>query len=172
MTKKVHCDAQCFKWSQLLHNHIFTKCGARARDCGARKPAHHHLGWFAPSLLLLLSRFSRIRLRDPMDGSPPGSPVPGIIQARTLEWVAISFSNAWKWKVKMKSLSRVRLLETPWTAAYQAPPSMGFSRQEYWSGVPSPSPLLFPYRLLNTNCEGANKIQNCYIKVKFFPRQL
>ena len=75
-------------------------------------------------------------LCDPRDGSPPGSPVPGILQARTLEWVAISFSNACKWKVKVKSLSRLRLLATPWTAAYQAPPSMGFSRQEYWSGVP------------------------------------
>ena len=72
----------------------------------------------------------------PVDGSPPGSPVPGILQARTLEWVAISFSNAWKWKVKVKSPSHVRLLATPWTAAYRAPPSMGFSRQEYWSGVP------------------------------------
>ena len=79
-------------------------------------------------------------LYDPTDGSPPGSPVPGILQARTLEWVALSFSNAWKWNVKVKSLSRVRLLATPWTAAYQAPPSMGFSRQEYWSGVPLPSP--------------------------------
>ena len=79
-------------------------------------------------------------LCDPIDGSPPGSPVPGILQARTLEWVAISFSNAWKWKVKVKSLSCVWLLATPWTAAYQAPPSMGFSRQEYWSGVPLPSP--------------------------------
>ena len=78
-------------------------------------------------------------LRDPIDGSPPGSPVPGILQPRTLEWVAISFSNAWKWKVKVKSLSCVRLLATPWTAAHQAPPSMGFSRQEYWSGVPLPS---------------------------------
>ena len=75
-------------------------------------------------------------LRDPIDGSPPGSPVPGILQARTLEWVAISFSNAWKWKVKGKLLSRVCLLATPWTAAHQAPPSVGFSRQEYWSGVP------------------------------------
>ena len=79
-------------------------------------------------------------LCDPIDGSPRGSPVPGILQARTLEWVAISFSNAWKWKVKVKSLSLVWLLATPWTAAYQAPPSMGFSRQEYWSGVPLPSP--------------------------------
>ena len=86
-------------------------------------------------------------LCDPIDGSPPGSAVPGILEARTLEWVAISFSNAWKWKVKGKSLSRVRLLATPWTAADQAPPSMGFSRQEYWSGVPSPSPDLRPSHL-------------------------
>ena len=78
-------------------------------------------------------------LCNPIDSSPPDSPIPGILQARTLEWVAISFSNAWKWKVKVKSLSCVRLLATPWTAAYQAPPPMGFSRQEYWSGVPSPS---------------------------------
>ena len=75
-------------------------------------------------------------LCDPKDSSRPGSPVPGILQARTLEWVAISFSNAWKGKVKGKSLSRVRLLATPRTAAYQAPPSMGFSRQEYWSRLP------------------------------------
>ena len=74
-------------------------------------------------------------LCGPIDSSPPGSPVPGILPARTLEWVAISFSNAWKWKVKVKSLSRVRPSATPWTAAFQAPPSMGFSRQEYWSGV-------------------------------------
>ena len=80
-------------------------------------------------------------LCDPIDGSPPGSPVPGILQARTLEWVAISFSNAWKWKLKVKSLSHVPLLDTPWTAAYQAPLPMGFSRQEYWSGVPLPSPI-------------------------------
>ena len=80
-------------------------------------------------------------LCDPIDGSPPGSPVPGILQARTLEWVAISFSNAGKGKVKVKSLSRVLLLATPWTAAHQATPSMGFSRQEYWSGVPLPSPI-------------------------------
>ena len=78
-------------------------------------------------------------LCNPIDGSPPGSPVPGILQARTLEWVAISFSNAWKWKVKVKSLSRVRPSATPWTAAHQAPPPMGFSRQEYWSGVSLPS---------------------------------
>ena len=79
-------------------------------------------------------------LCDPRDGSPPGSPTPGILQARTLEWIAISFSNTWKWKVKVKSLSRVWLLATPGTAAYQATLSMGFSRQEYWSGVPLPSP--------------------------------
>ena len=80
-------------------------------------------------------------LCDPIDCSPPGSPIPGILQARTLEWVAISFSNAWKWKVKVNSLGRVWLLAIPWTAAYQAPPSMGFSRQEDCSGVPLPSPL-------------------------------
>ena len=70
-------------------------------------------------------------LCDPIDSSPPGSPVPGILQARTLEWVAISFSNAWKWKMTVKSLSRVWLFATQWTAGHQAPPSMGFSRQEY-----------------------------------------
>ena len=81
-------------------------------------------------------------LCDHRDGSPRGSPVPGILQARTLEWVAISFSNAWKWKMKVKSFSRVRLLATSWTAAHQAPPTMGFSRQQCWSGVPLPSPIL------------------------------
>ena len=83
---------------------------------------------------------SCLTLCNPIDGLPPGSPVSGILQARTLEWVAISFSNAWKWKVKVQSLGRVRLLATSRTAAYQGPPSMGFSRQEYWSGVPLPSP--------------------------------
>ena len=87
-------------------------------------------------------------LCNSIDGGPPGSPVPGILQARTLELVAISFSNTLKGKVKVKSLSHVRLFPTPWSAAYQAPPSMGFSRQEYWSGVPSPSPILgiYPYK--------------------------
>ena len=96
--------------------------------------------WFsaaAKSLQLHLTLYNTI------DGSPPGSPVPGILQARTLEWVAISFPNVWKWKVKVKSLSPIGLLATSWTAAHQTPPSMGFSRQEYWSGVPLPSPTLF-----------------------------
>ena len=79
-----------------------------------------------------------------IDGRPPGSPFPGILQARTQEWVAISFSKTWKWKVKMNSLSHVWLFKIPWTVAYQAPPSMGFSRQEYWSGVPLPSPRVYP----------------------------
>ena len=83
---------------------------------------------------------SCLTLCDPIDGSPPSSTVSGILQTRTLEWVAISFSNAWKWEVKVKSLSHVGLFATPWTAAHQAPPSMGFSRQEYWSGLPLPSP--------------------------------
>ena len=102
---------------------------------------HFVLRWFllisaAKSLQLCLTRC------DLLNCTPPGSPVPGLLQARILEWVAISFSNAWKWKVKVKSLSHVLLLVTPWTAAYQAPPSMEFSRQEYWSGVPLPSPCL------------------------------
>ena len=78
---------------------------------------------------------SCLTLCSPIDSSPPGSPIPGIFQTRTLEWVAILFSNAWKWKVKVKSLSHVRLFTTPWTAAYQIPPPMGFSRQEYWSAI-------------------------------------
>ena len=73
-------------------------------------------------------------LWDPIDGNPPGSPDPGILQARTLEWVVISFSNAWKWRVKVKSLSHVQIFVTSWSAAYQAPPSMAFSRQEFWRG--------------------------------------
>ena len=104
---------------KLLHNYTYLAAAAAAK-----------------------SRQSCLTLCDPIDGSPTGSPIPGILQVRTLEWVAISFSNAWKWKVKVKSLSRVQLLATPWTIAYQAPPFMGFSRQDYWSGVPLPSPTL------------------------------
>ena len=85
---------------------------------------------------------SCLTLCDHIDGSPPGSAILGILQARTLEWVAISFSNAWKWKGKVKSLSRVWLFATPWTEAYQGPLSMGFSRQECWSGVPLLSLLI------------------------------
>ena len=83
---------------------------------------------------------SCLTLCDPIDGRPPGSSVPGILQARIMEWADISCSNAWKWKVKMKLLGCVRLFMTPWTVAHQALPSMGFSRQEYWSGLPCPSP--------------------------------
>ena len=92
------------------------------------------------SIHVVESLLSCPTLCDPIDGSPSGSPVPGILQARTLEWVAISLYNAWKWTVEVKSLSRVRSSATPWTAAFQAPPSMGFSRHEYWSGVPLPFP--------------------------------
>ena len=109
---------------------------------------HQFLGaWLSTAAAAAKSLQSCPTLCNPRDGSPPGSPVPGILQARTLEWVATSFSNAWKWKVKVKSLSRVRLLATSWTAAYQAPLSVGFSRQEYWSGVPLPSPS-FPLAFL------------------------
>ena len=100
--------------------------------------SEYHIGYQCSSSSKLLQLCPT--LGNPIDSSPPGSPIPETLQARTLEWVAISFSNAWKWKVKVKSLSRVWLLATPGTAAYQAPPSMGFSRQEYWSGVPLPSP--------------------------------
>ena len=112
------------------------------------KPKAPNTAWHGKTLfallllLLLLSHCSPVRVCDPIDSSPPGSPVPGILQARTLEWVVICFSSAWKWKVRVKSLSRVHLLATPWTAAYLAPPSMGFSRQECWSGVPLPSPCI------------------------------
>ena len=92
--------------------------------------------WSAAAAAAAKSLQSCPTLCDPIDGSPPGSTVPGIPQARTLEWVAISFSNAGKWKMKVKLLSRVWLFATPWTTAYQAPPSMGSSRQAYWSGVP------------------------------------
>ena len=95
-------------------------------------------------------------LCNPIDGSPPGSPVPGILQARTLEWVAIAFSSAWKWKVKVKLLSRVWLLATPWTASCQAPPSMGFSRQEHWSGLPLPSPQYLVEELRSHMPHGQN----------------
>ena len=112
---------------QYLHNIILTSYGNFSKcDMPAAAAAAKSLQ-SCPTLC------------DPIDGSPPGSAIPGILQARTLEWVAISFSNAWKWKVKVKSLSRVRSSVTPWTAAFQAPSSMGFSRQEYWSGVPLPS---------------------------------
>ena len=106
---------------------------------------------------------SCLTLCNPIDGSPPGFRIPGILQAIKPEWVAISFSNAWKWKVKVKSLSRVRLLVTPWTAAHQAPLSMGFSRQEYWRGVPLPSLVIlyenhdFIFKKLYSNRSGGKE---------------
>ena len=151
------CKRISYSVSEHYHPHLFflhfspQNC---YRSPGSQRPPSQlttnrniviWVDWFILlfSLLLLLRRFSLVRLcATPIDGSPSGSPIPGILQARTLEWVAISFSNACKWKVKVKSHSRVRLLATPWTAAYQAPPSMGFSRPEYWSGVPLPSPTI------------------------------
>ena len=113
--------------------------------CNYQAQCLAHCQWQVMTTIIITaakSLQSCLTLCNPIDGSPPGSPVPGILQARILEWVAISFSNAWRWKMKVKSLSRVRLWVTPRTAAYRAPPSMGFSRQEYWSGVPSPSPII------------------------------
>ena len=116
-----------------------------------------------PTYVTAKSLQSCLTLCDPIDGSPPGSPVPGILQARTLEWVATSVSNAGKWEVKVKSLSCIRLLATPWTSAHQAPPSMGFSRQEYWSGVPLPSPT-YVSRESQVKTRYQNKIQGYIVQ--------
>ena len=113
-------------WVPIIAEHLY--------GLGGTKVAYN-----TPAAAAAKSLQSCPTLCDPIDGSPPGSPSPGILQARTLEWVAISFSNVGKWKVKGKSLSCVWLFESPWTAGYQAPPSTGFSRQEYGSRVPLPS---------------------------------
>ena len=110
----------------------WTEESGRLQSMGLQRVRHD---WAAKLLQSCLT------LCNPIDSSQPGFPVTGILQAGTVEWVAISFSNAWKWKVKVKPFSHVRLAVTPWTAAYQAPLSMGFSRQEYWSGLPLPSPV-------------------------------
>ena len=130
----------CYVWVRLPHSHG-AKMGNQERSCQFPPFLAHLLSAAAAAAK---SRQSCPILCDPIDCSPPGSSVPGILQARILDWVALSFSNAWKWKVKVKSLSRVGLFETPRTVAHQAPPSMGFPRQEYWSESPLPSPLLSP----------------------------
>ena len=136
------CGLMNISWAILWFNSqaSFANVGT-GRNEGVQQPS-------SSAAAAAKSLQSCLTLCDPIDSSPRGSPVPGILQARTLEWVAISFSNAGKWKVRVKSLSRVRLLATPWTAAHQAPPSMGFSRQEYWSGLPlpSPHPVLVPVK--------------------------
>ena len=163
---KCNCTSFIFSWISVfptsITNMLLLVQGTRASNVTQKVPKENHvvlqsqtvnhleeirkicfkgnIWWSGCYLLPAKSLQSCPTLCDPIDGSPPGSPVPGILQARTLERVAISFSNAWKWKVKVKSLSRFWLFTTPWTAAHQAPPSMGFSRQEYWSGVPLPSP--------------------------------
>ena len=131
----------CSDWN-ILHT-----CSSKVPTPPTPSAENHTYTYFTFQICYAKSLQSCLTLCDPTDGSPPGSPIPEILQARTLEWVAISFSNAWKWKVKIKSFSRVWLLATPWTAAYQAPPSMGFSRQEYWSGVPLPSPVVYIYTM-------------------------
>ena len=119
----MHCTS--FLW------YLFTPSSCKCCHCNHSQPAYFSLGslpwlWFCHCAVAPKSLQSCPTLFDPIDGSPPGSPVPGILQARTLEWVAISFSNAWKWKVKVRSPSCVQLLAAPWTAAHQAPPSMDF----------------------------------------------
>jgi len=131
-----HCLSLGLEWKLTFSSPVATAEFSKfAGILSAALSQHHLLGSFSSVQSSSVVQ-SCPSLCDPIDGSPPGSPVPGILQARTLDWVAISFSSAWKWKVKVKLLSRVQLLATPWTAAYKAPPSMGFSRQEYWSGVP------------------------------------
>ena len=130
-----HVAIESFHFPILYHQ---TKRAFSWKICKAESLWREVLA--APAAAAAKSLQSRPTLCDPIAGSPPGSPIPGSLQARTLEWVAISFSNAWKWRAKVKLLCRAQLLATPWTAAHQAPPSMGFSRQEYWSEVPLPSP--------------------------------
>ena len=134
--REQHC--MCEEWVSCFGKSMGVLCGWKEVDTWLKRSSR--LPAAAANSLQ-----SRPTLCNSIDGSPPGSPIPGILQARTLEWVAISFSNAWKWKVKLQSPSRVWPSTTPWTAAYQAPPSMGFSRQEYWSGMPLPSPRLPRY---------------------------
>ena len=138
--RKINSRRKCQATPVFLPGKSHQQRNLAGYNTWVHKRVRHDLVTAAAAALKLLQ--SCPTLCDPIDGSPPGSPDPEILQARTLEWVAISFSNAWKWKVKGKSLNRVQLLATPWTTAYQAPPSMGFSRQEYWSGVPLPSPDL------------------------------
>ena len=133
-----------FSYKCILTNHHLIETVYRLRKFCDLSLFRGFLNWTSAAAAAK-SLQSCPTLCDPIGGSPQGSPIPRILQARTLEWVAISFSNTWKWKVKVKSLSRVRLLVTPWTAAYQAPPSMGSSRQEYWSGWPLPSPNMAYY---------------------------
>ena len=131
-------------WHHRLHGHEFEQAvgdgeGQGSPECCSCKESQRvGYSWVTAAAAAKLLR-SCPTLCDPIDGSPPGSSIPGILQARTLGWVAIAFSNVWKWKMKVKSLSRVWLFATPKAAAYQAPPSMGFSRQEYWSRLPLPS---------------------------------
>ena len=138
LTQSVFYSLGVGRWSLIAHEDVASWQGMVSRSI--QRHCHPYSNAAAAAAAAAKSLQSCPTLCDPRDSSPPGSPVPGILQARTLEQVAISFSNAWKWKVKVKPLSPVWLVATPWTAAHQAPPSMGFSRQEYWSGVPLPSP--------------------------------
>ena len=143
----LHCRQMLYRLShhRSLHISVYNWTIVEGDVNGFRFPFHSKDNFVFASTIPVTAAAKSLQscptLWNPTDGSPPGSPVPGILQARTLEWVAISFSNAWKWKVKVKSLSHVPLLVTPWTAAYQAPPPMGFSRQEDWTEVPLPSPI-------------------------------
>ena len=151
----------------LLGRKVMTNLNSILRSRDITLPTKFHLvkvmvfpvfmygceSWTIKKAAAAKSLQSYTTLCDPINGSPPGSPVPGILQARTQEWVAISFSNAWKWKLIVKSFSHVQLFVTPWTAACQVPPSVGFSRQECWSGVPLPSLVIkLDYSVKNLQC--------------------
>ena len=140
---------QCWGWGHPCPQHMFgwnlpvtLQLALLVCDSSVSMVLHPWIQstWELCETMLLLSCFSRVRLCDPIDGSPPSSPIPGILQARTLEWVAISFSSGWKWKVKVKSLSCVRL-SNPKDCSLSGSSVHGFFRQEYWSGVPLPSPV-------------------------------
>ena len=139
--KRTKTTSLDLSWQPTLSRHVHDTLFGNGYF-SLKLPNWCHVNWrcaISTAAAAAKSLRSCLTLCNPIDGSPTGSTIPGILQAIILEWGAISFSNAWKWKVKVKSLSRVQLLATPWTAAYQAPPSMGFSRQEYWSRVPFPS---------------------------------
>ena len=123
-----------FSYKCILTNHHLIETVYRLRKFCDLSLFKGFLNWTSAAAAAAKSLQSCPTLCDPIEGTPPGFPIPGILQARTLEWVAISFSNAGKWKVKVKSLSRVQLLATPWTAAHQAPP-LDVSLSELWELV-------------------------------------
>ena len=147
-----HCLSLGLEWKLTFSSPVTTAEFSRFAECIMRNAGLEE----AQAGIKIEVKWSEVTqscptLCDPMNCSLTGSSVHGIFQAVVLEWIAISFSKAWKWKVKVKSFSCVRPSATPWTAAYQAPPSMGFSRQECWSELPFPSPGDLPETAMEYN---------------------